>query len=281
MTGFLLYAVTAAVVLFGYGFLQFIGPIASGRAPAASFASASAPGAALLFIAAVVTLRRPQIAGFIALAGTLLVWAVLLSPTQLGVFLYSISFLVIGYVFPVIIIAILVGLSTTHAGIAVMGSERFAALPAWLFPKPLMPRAAGERKAQPPVGVRLAVVFLYFWLALLTGFIIQEYWRGGHLGQGWTEVWALAASIWILDFTIILALLWVILEVSNGKNWARITLLVLFALGLRDAVKNLVQPSQPRLELAETVVEITLFGVAMILLWTVSGSYFAKRHLSG
>ena len=277
MIGFLLYSVTAAVVLFGYGFLQFIGPLASGRAPAASFASASAPGAALLFIAAVANLRKPRIAGFIALFGTLIMWAVLFSPMQISVFVYFLSLLVIGYVFPVITISILVGLSTAYAGIAVMGIERFRALPSWLFPKPLVPRAADNSKPEPPVGVRIAVVLLYCWLALLTGFILQDYWRGGHLGQGWTEVWALAVSISILDFTIVLAILWVILETSNGKNWARITLLVLFALGLRDAVKNFVQQSQPKLELAETVVEITIFGVAMILLW-MSGSYFAKRH---
>ena len=277
MIGFLLYSVTAAVVLFGYGFLQFIGPLVSGRAPAASFASASAPGAALLFIAAVINLGKPRIAGFIALVGTLVMWAVLLSPMQISVFAYFLSQLVIGYVFPVIIISSLVGLSTAYAGITVMGIERFGALPSSLFAKPPDPRAADKSKPQPPIEVRLAVVLLYCWLALLTGFVIQDYCRGGHLGKGWTEVWGLAVSIWIFDFTIILAILWVILEASNGKNWARITLLVLFVFGLRDAVKNFVQPSQPKLQLAETVVEITISGVAMILLWA-SGSYFAKRH---
>jgi hypothetical protein len=48
--------------------------------------------------------------------------------------------------------------------------------------------------------------------------VIQEYWRNGHL----SEAGGFGASVWILDFTIISAMLWVIVQTTRGRNWARI-----------------------------------------------------------
>jgi hypothetical protein len=183
MIGFLLYCATAAAVLFGYGFLEFIGPLASGRPPVASLASAAAPGAALLFFAGLLNLWKPRAAGFIALAGALLIWSVLFSPMQMGAFFYFLSLLVIGYVIPVLITVILVGCSTVYAGIAVIGSERFAALLAWLFPERPVDHPVGKSHIQPPTAVRSAAVLLYSWLALVVVSVIQEYWRNGQMRQ--------------------------------------------------------------------------------------------------
>lgn len=276
MIGFLLYCVTAAAVLFGYGFLEFIGPLASGRPPVASLASAAAPGAALLFFAGLLNLWKPRVAGFIALAGALLIWSVLFSPMQMGAFFYFLSLLVIGYVIPVLITVILVGCSTVYAGIAVIGSERFGALPAWLFPERPVNHPVGESHIQPPTAVRSAAVLLYSWLALVVVSVIQEYWRNGQMRQAG----ALGASVWILDFTIISAMLWIIVQISNGKNWARIISLAMFAQTLHATIMALVRRDEPKLLLALMTIALVIFSAAVVLLFTgASRGYFGTKHL--
>lgn len=47
-----------------------------------------------------------------------------------------------------------------------------------------------------------------------------------------------ALPTWVFAVTLLAAMLWIVIEVTHGKKWARIALLFLLALGVRSIVHS-------------------------------------------
>ena len=268
MIGFLLYFLTAAITLFCYELLKMMGSFASGRPPAATYATNAGPACVLLVVAGIVHLWRPRVAGVIALIGTLLIWSVLLSPMQISTFLYFLAFLQVGYVLPVLVVATLTGLTTVYAGLAAFGVSRFSGPLSPLLTGQLVHGASVRDSQQAPITIRVAAAVLYIWFAIYAGVLIQSQWNS--TGRA-------LLSIWIFDITLLAALLWVIIQSTHGRKWARIVLLVFSLLTVPGVATAWLHGAANRTLLAFATVYVTVFAAAVLLLFSRSSvEYFSS-----
>jgi hypothetical protein len=264
MTGFLIYALTAAVVLFEYELVHFA------QIPEAGFDSeivSAAPGSALLLLAAVVSLKKPRIAGFVALLGGLLIWYALLSRAVMAYIALYLSYVAIPYVMPVLITAFLAALSTVYGGLAASGVNRLTSLSTWLFPM-AAPIEEKRTERDTPPAVRWGGLMLYIWLAVNAAIPIY---RGLLPRNGQIRSY----SGWVFLFTFSIAILLVIKRAIGGKNWARISLLVLFCWNALNLIISLLSLRSGRTELAVECVALTSCAAGLILLFASASS---RRH---
>lgn len=85
-----------------------------------------------------------------------------------------------------------------------------------------------------------------------------------------------------IQIVAVLILLWLIVKISHGRNWARITYLIFFVLGLIGIIqKYLMTPTQPMLIQAWDIIACLLQLVALVLLFTKdSNQWFRSKKIT-
>jgi hypothetical protein len=82
-------------------------------------------------------------------------------------------------------------------------------------------------------------------------------------------------SFLILDLVLVAAALWIVIEATRGRNWARLTLLAFFLLGLPSLARTLRFLSAiNKLDLVTSLLVVILEAIALVLLFTRSSSAF-------
>ena len=85
--------------------------------------------------------------------------------------------------------------------------------------------------------------------------------------------------VFMLIMTVVLNVLfaYLVLQILNGKNWARVLSLILFLIGIPRSY-TLIRREFPTLSLTTwlIIIEIVLEGLALILIFTSSGNEWFK-----
>jgi hypothetical protein len=270
MIAFLLYAVTAGIVLAAYEILNMILPQLAAPLLTATH------GAEVLLLAALLNFWKRRVGAAVALLGALLMWS-------LGGALGAYEFLGF-YWLPVILLFVLFFViflipTTLYALASATGWDKSMNLPKWLFPDdpgfgraPTLAPGPAPAPARPrfrPDSVRNAVLLLYAaWGLALARILFQSAW----------SAFFPFASLWILNFTFLAAALWVMIEVSKGKNWARITLLVLVLLTAWSFLNSIPALSENASQFVFSTVVMTLQAIGVVLLFSKPAAPYFKQN---
>ena len=282
MIGFLLYSMTAAVVLFGYLLFDLM------FHPLAAIVPSPMPGAIVLLAAALLNFWARRVAAGIGLLGAILLWRTCLGVLYAGIGLQLFWVFVIIPAFAVVALPLV--LTSVYSLLSVAGLEQEMKLPKWLFPEdrksgPIvgalgrhasryvqLSRTAITGSAGKPVPptVQLSCILLYAWWVVVFVSIASRFQPVP------VEV---GLPFWITQIAFLTALLWIVVAVSKGKNWARLALLIPFALSVWSARAHLVQSPRSRMDFAVVLIALALQGTALVLVFSKeSASHFSQRR---
>jgi hypothetical protein len=174
------------------------------------------------------------------------------------------------YIFPALaIVSLPLTLTTVYALLVVTAMHREMSLPKWLFPED---RKAGQvsaaTKRQLPSSVQLARILLYAWWGIVVTSVASTF-RPAPLELG--------LPFWIAQIALLAALLWIVGEVSNGKHWARIVLVCLFALSVRSLIVLLVRSPRYGVDFAVVVMAFALLTGAVALVFSRSSAAYFRQ----
>ena len=261
MLGLVIYSLTAAVAIFGYEFTHFSG------IPRPGFDSDVArvvPGSVVLLVAGLLNLWKTRLSGFVAHFGLLLIWSVLLSPVMLAYWKVMFFYFDIPYLLPVAFTTLLAVFSTLYAATAASGAIALA-LPL-RFP---LPHSDRNLEQAPPSAVKLAAGLLYFWIGMNTAIVIARIVLANGGRQGY--------ATWLFLYSFVMAILFIVLQASKGKSWARIVLLLMVIWGGINLAPLLWRPEAHR---PGFVLECLAFAaaVAAVILLFSAGSRPWFKH---
>ena len=168
----------------------------------------------------------------------------------------------------VLLLALFLAPTTLYALIRVAELHKRLHLPKWLFPEDPQfgPAVAAVRRPARPESVQAAAVLLYACWAIGVAQILHRM-HGVSLHFGY--------SFLILDLVLVAAALWIVIEATRGRNWARLTLLAFFLLGLPSLARTLRFLSAiNKLDLVTSLLVVILEAIALVLLFTRSSSAF-------
>ena len=188
------------------------------------------------------------------------------------------------------VVALPLVLTSLYSLLSVTGLYQEMELPKWLFPE--------DRKSGPIVGalgrqasrylqltrmaitssagrqlprtMQLSCILLYSWWAILFISIASRF-QPAPLEIG--------LPFWITQIAFLSALLWIVVEVSKGKNWARLALLIPFAIGLWSARASMVQSPRSKMGFTLVLIALVLQSTALVLVLSKeSASHFSQRR---
>jgi hypothetical protein len=262
MVGFLLYALTAAVVSFGYMLFDMLAH------PLAALVPSAIPGAIVLFAAGMVNFRKGRAAAGAALLGAIFLWRTVLLAVFAGLGL------VLGFVFIVLPAALVISaplaLTTVYSLLVVTGTYKEMNWPRWLVPEDVKTAAAAATVTKPqlPRAVQQARILLYAWWAIVFTYVASKF-RPAPLEFG--------LAIWIAQIVFLAAILWIVMQITKGKNWARITLLALFFFNLQSLVRVMLGSQQYGIDFAIVVTALAVQAGALTLVFSkASAAYFRQ-----
>ena len=283
MIGFLLYSMTAGVVLFGYVLFDFMFHALAVHVPSPM------PGAILLLAAALLNFWARRLAAGVGFLGAILLWLTCLGDLVVGLGL-QLGWVVI--ILPAFVVSALpLVLTSIYSLLSVTGLDQEMKLPKWLFPEDpksglivgalgrqasryvqLAPRAiTSPAGKQLPRTVQLSCILLYAWWAIVFISIASRF-QPAPLEVG--------LPFWIIQIAFLSALLWIVVEVSKGKNWARLALLIPFAISVWSARAHLVQSTRSRMDFAVASIALMLESTALVLVFSKeSASHFSQRRV--
>lgn len=262
MIAFLLYAVTAGIVLAAYQILNMILPQLGAPLLTATH------GAEVLLLAALLNFWKHRASAALALFGILLMWSIgwsIRAYLFLQVYWFAVLFLFLLYS------VIFLIPTTLYAVLKVAGWDKSMNLPKWLFPDD--PNFFGAAAAPSPArfrpdSVRNAVLLLYLvWGLALSNLILRS---------DWSAFFPFMA-FWILNFAFFAAALWITMEVSRGKNWARIIVLTLTLLAGWWFLKSIPALSETTAKFIYSTVVVTLQAIAVVLLFSKPSAPYFKQ----
>jgi hypothetical protein len=271
LIGFLLYSMTAGLILAGYGLLKlFLPPLAQEVVPAAR-------GAIFLLTAAPLSLWKPRVAAGFTLFGVILIWPVcLLFGVIIRVSFTNFYFAWLGLLmFPgLVLICLLLALATLYAFALITKLHRYADLPIWLFPQESKSVLASNRvNFLRPDSMKTAMVLLYAWWGTLAAQIMFRlkwifFQKGATINPGY--------AAWVLDAIVGVGALWIVMEVGKGKSWARLAFLLLFLVRVWSLVILIRLSPQRGFDFAISLLAFVLEAAGLALVFNkASAAYFA------
>jgi hypothetical protein len=125
-------------------------------------------------------------------------------------------------------------------------------------------------KRQVPHSVQRARISLYAWWVIVFAYLAAQF-RPAPIEYG--------LPFWIAQVAILGTFLWIVIEVTNGKNWARIVLLCLFALSARSLILLLLRTSGYAIDSGIGMTALALQAVALALVFSkASAAYFRQNR---
>jgi hypothetical protein len=121
--------------------------------------------------------------------------------------------------------------------------------------------APGEDRAPRPMTVTVALVLLWSIQAVMFAMLVASWLMFTSSSRTDTLFAAMIAVMWLLNTSLLIM-------VHRGQNWARITFLLLYLLGLPFALYSLGEgPARDPLSFQTALLQIAMKTTAMILLF--------------